>query len=295
MRLRLTILALFTPLFALAESVSCSDRPGAADRAPAIAAFLSATTLPPLAMPSGPDSGPWLEGNSIDNCVHVLPSTRNGKSAAALDRAVLRAELQSAMETLGMRPSGLEILSAVPDPLPMGSLRLSRPTFRPEGGTGGECHFQSYGTLQDAPRHSITIRLEGRFRVSETDAFAARDLSAGSKLAAKDIELRPRPGCPSAVSNLPSDVSGFVLRRPARKGDPIRPVDLSPPLTIERGGPLQIVFHSDRLTVAVSGTAASDGRLNQLIFARNASSGKLVRVRLTAPGMGTAVSDEAFR
>lgn len=83
------------------------------------------------------------------------------------------------------------------------------------------------------------------------------------------------------------DVAGQTARVPIRNGEVISPRQLEASLAVRRGDAITLQVRRGGLLIRTKGFALEDGRLNQQIDVRNASSGRELRGVVTAPGVVT--------
>jgi len=80
-------------------------------------------------------------------------------------------------------------------------------------------------------------------------------------------------------------ILGKRLKRSVRAQSVISSSDVEIPPMIKRGQVVKIIFYQGSLYLTATGIAGTDGKLNQIIRVRNASSNKLIQGRVTAPGV----------
>ena len=80
-------------------------------------------------------------------------------------------------------------------------------------------------------------------------------------------------------------ILGKRLKRSVRSQDVINATDVEIPPMIKRGQLVKIIFYQGSIYLTATGVARTDGKLNQVIRVRNASSNKLIQAKVTAPGV----------
>ncbi len=143
---------------------------------------------------------------------------------------------------------------------------------------------------------SIIIRADGRVRKNlsvkgKVQAFAlvavtTANIKRGSiltptntQLIKKDISKLRNP-----CFNL-RNILGKRLTRTARAGSAINTSDVEFPPLVRKGHLVKILISSGTLYVSATGIARMNGKLNQVIRVRNASSQKVIFCRVAAPGI----------
>ena len=80
-------------------------------------------------------------------------------------------------------------------------------------------------------------------------------------------------------------VLGKRLKRAVRAHGVIEAADVEIPPIVKRGEYVKIIITQGQLHLTATGIASTDGKLNEIIRVRNASSDKLIRGKVTAPGI----------
>ncbi len=80
-------------------------------------------------------------------------------------------------------------------------------------------------------------------------------------------------------------VLGKRLKRSVRAHNVIEASDVEIPPMVRRGQYVKIIVSHGNLHITATGIASADGKLNEIIRVRNASSDKLIRGKVTAPGI----------
>lgn len=109
-------------------------------------------------------------------------------------------------------------------------------------------------------------------------------VAPGAPLGPREVALERRDitQVADAVSDL-DVLSGMVSRRTLRAGELLRLNQLVAPQLVKRGAAVRIVGRAARVEVSVAGEALDNGALDALVRVRNASSGAVIRARVTGP------------
>lgn len=83
----------------------------------------------------------------------------------------------------------------------------------------------------------------------------------------------------------PIDAVGQTSRRLLRAGDVLRNSSLSAPILVKRGDAVVMIARQDGIEVSTAGEALDAGAKGAMVRVRNASSGQIVRMRVSAAGM----------
>ncbi len=143
---------------------------------------------------------------------------------------------------------------------------------------------------------SIIIRIEDRVRKNlsikgKVQAFApvavvSKNVKRGSMLTPsntqlinKDISVLRNP-----CFNL-REILGKKVTRSFRVGSVINATYVEFPPLVRKGQLVKILINSGSLYISATGIARTNGKLNQVIRVRNASSKKLIFCKVTAPGI----------
>lgn len=124
-----------------------------------------------------------------------------------------------------------------------------------------------------------------RARISAQVVVTAAPLAAGEVLAAAHVTLERRDI--TNVSDALGDtaaVLGQTSRRSLRAGELLRAGQLVAPIVIKRGDAVVMVARMEGIEVTTAGQALDAGAQDAVIRVRNAASGQIVRMRVTAPG-----------
>lgn len=124
-----------------------------------------------------------------------------------------------------------------------------------------------------------------RARISAPVAVTAAPVAAGDVLAASHITLERRDITNVADAlGAPEAALGQTTRRSLRAGELLRAGQLTAPTVIKRGDAVVMVARMDGIEVTTAGQALEAGAQGATIRVRNAASGQIVRMRVTAPG-----------
>lgn len=124
-----------------------------------------------------------------------------------------------------------------------------------------------------------------RASVSALVAVAAAPLAAGQTLTAQDVTLERRD-----VSTLADTISaaeaatGQATRRSLRAGEVLRQAQLSAPLLVKRGEAVMMLARFEAIEISTAGEALDAGAMHALVRVRNLANGRVVRMRVIAPG-----------
>lgn len=154
----------------------------------------------------------------------------------------------------------------------------------------------SHPSIIKSSRFSLIIRVDGKVRKNlsiqgKLKAMApvvivTESLQRGSiltqgntKTIVKDLTEYDAPHTDQR------QILGKRLKRTLRANRVINAEDVEIPPMIRRGQVVKIIFYQGSLYLTATGIARSDGKLNQIIRVRNESSNKLIRGKVTAPGI----------
>lgn len=124
-----------------------------------------------------------------------------------------------------------------------------------------------------------------RARISAQVVVSAAPLAAGEVLAASHVTLERRDitNVADALGDTAA-VLGQTSRRSLRAGELLRAGQLVAPIVIKRGDAVVMVARMEGIEVTTAGQALDAGAQDAVIRVRNAASGQIVRMRVTAPG-----------
>jgi len=145
-------------------------------------------------------------------------------------------------------------------------------------------------------RFSIICRVEGK--VEKNFSIQGELRALAPVVIATDSLRRGAILTPGNTKNVVKDLTehddpctdqrlilGKRLKRSVRAQAVINASDVEIPPMIKRGQLVKIIFYQGSLYLTATGVARTDGKLNQIIRVRNASSNKLIQGRVTAPGV----------
>lgn len=118
-------------------------------------------------------------------------------------------------------------------------------------------------------------------------AVASRSLGRGHRIAQDDMTMALRDTGQLRQGFVVDETSalGKELRRPLKAGEPVRLGLLIEPTVVERGDQVRLHARMGTISVDTTGTALSSGRVGEQIRVRNDRSERIVRGRITGPGM----------
>lgn len=125
-----------------------------------------------------------------------------------------------------------------------------------------------------------------RARISASVAITATPVAANEVLTDANVTVGQRDitSITDPVVS-PIDAVGQTSRRSLRAGDVLRNSSLSAPILVKRGDAVVMIARQDGIEVSTAGEALDTGAKGALVRVRNASSGQVVRMRVSAPGM----------
>lgn len=125
-----------------------------------------------------------------------------------------------------------------------------------------------------------------RARISASVVVAATPIAANEVLTDAHVTVGQRDitSITDPVVS-PIDAVGQTSRRSLRAGDVLRNNSLNAPVLVKRGDAVVMIARQDGIEVSTAGEALDAGARGALVRVRNASSGQVVRMRVTAPGM----------
>ena len=113
---------------------------------------------------------------------------------------------------------------------------------------------------------------------------AARTLERGVAVSASDMAYATevRWGEPEAGDH--PVVEGWTTQRVVREGEPLRAPAVQPPMVVQSGQPVEVLWRRGRVGVRVPGKAAGSGPLGAEVYVRT-DSGRRLRGVVVAPGV----------
>jgi flagella basal body P-ring formation protein FlgA len=124
-----------------------------------------------------------------------------------------------------------------------------------------------------------------RAHVTAMVAVAGAPVAANDTLTDAQVTIERRD-----ISNIvdpvaaPQDAVGKMSRRMLRPGDILRSGQLSTPILVKRGDAVTMVARLQGIEVSTAGEALDAGGEGAAVRVRNASSGQVVRMRVSGPG-----------
>lgn len=147
---------------------------------------------------------------------------------------------------------------------------------------------------RQATRMRFAVRCPGasrqeyivRARISASVVVAATPIAANEVLTDAHVTVGQRDitSITDPVVS-PIDAVGQTSRRSLRAGDVLRNNSLSAPVLVKRGDAVVMIARQDGIEVSTAGEALDAGAKGALVRVRNASSGQIVRMRVSAAGM----------
>lgn len=130
-------------------------------------------------------------------------------------------------------------------------------------------------------RAEFLVRATVTARVQVT----AAPVAAGQALTMDDLAVERRDITAIADSIADQqDALGLSSRRMLRGGEVLRKSQLQTVALVKRGQEVRIVARREQIEVSMSGEALDHGALDAVIKVRNATSGAVIRARVTGPG-----------
>lgn len=170
----------------------------------------------------------------------------------------------------------------IPFMLPKGKLAIevipSNPTILKSS------RFSLIFRVDDKVRKNISI--QGDLKALAPVVTATSSLRRGTILSHDNTteSLKDLTGYENPVTDQ-GLVLGKRLKRAVRAHGVIEASDVEIPPLVRRGQYVKIIVSHGKLHITATGIANADGKLNEVIRVRNASSDKLIRGRVTAPGI----------
>lgn len=191
-----------------------------------------------------------------------------------------RAELEKQAEASGLADARFELTvvppraaPACPGPVEVDVLDTRQPT---------RMRFAVRCPGAGASRQEYIVRA----RISASVVITATPVAANEVLTDSNVTVGQRDitSITDPVVS-PIDAVGQTSRRSLRAGDVLRNSSLSAPVLVKRGDAVVMIAREDGIEVSTAGEALDTGAKGALVRVRNASSGQVVRMRVTAPGM----------
>lgn len=124
-----------------------------------------------------------------------------------------------------------------------------------------------------------------RGSISALVAVTAAPVAAGQMLTAQDVTLERRDVTTlnDALGSAEA-ATGQASRRSLRAGEVLRQAQLSAPVLVKRGEAVVMLARFEALEISTAGEALDAGAMNALVRVRNLANGRVVRMRVIAPG-----------
>lgn len=124
-----------------------------------------------------------------------------------------------------------------------------------------------------------------RGSVSALVAVTAVPVAAGQALTVQDVTLERRDVTTIADAIGSAEAAtGQATRRSLRAGEVLRQAQLSAPVLVKRGEAVIMLARFEALEISTAGEALDNGAVNALVRVRNLANGRVVRMRVIAPG-----------
>ncbi len=124
-----------------------------------------------------------------------------------------------------------------------------------------------------------------RARVSALVAVAGAPLKSGEPITDDQVALERRDvTLVGDAIGAPDLAVGQSSRRNLRAGEILRAGQLSAPLLVKRGDPVQMVARIEGVEVSMAGESLDAGARGAVVRVRNSGSGQVVRMRVAGAG-----------
>lgn len=227
---------------------------------------------------------------------------RAGIEAPARDLCVQRAarvytpaDLLPVLRAAAPEAASIEILDTCRVPLPAGTLRFAWSGLSRKPGAPDRLLWRGQ-VVYDGSR-TASLWADVRITVPRQGLYARRDLAAGHKLTADDLDVahRDAPALEAAPLERLDEALGRECRRAIAAGAPVVASLLQEPLAVARGDKLEVRAEHGGAVVTTSATAEFAARLGAPVLLRNAANGQRIRARVEAPGKAVALVEELPR
>lgn len=190
-----------------------------------------------------------------------------------------RAELERQMSASGLTEAQFEVSVVSPRAAPACSQNVAIEPLD----TRFPQRMRFVARCPDTPgwRYEYAVRA----RVTAMVAVASAPVAANDTLTDAQVTIERRD-----ISNIadpvaaPQDAVGKMSRRMLRPGDILRSGQLSNPILVKRGDAVTMVARVEGIEVSTAGEALDAGGAGTIVRVRNASSGQVVRMRVSGPG-----------
>ena len=133
-------------------------------------------------------------------------------------------------------------------------------------------------------RHGANESVRVRAGVRTTAPVAARDLTRGTELGPGDIRFDTTVRWGEPLDDGPEATEGWVVQRLLREGEPLRTPAVQPPLAVQSGEPVALVWERAGVGLRVAGKAAGSAAVGQRVYVRTENGRRLEGV-VVAPGV----------
>ncbi|HVV92274.1 MAG TPA: flagellar basal body P-ring formation chaperone FlgA [Hyphomicrobiales bacterium] len=153
-------------------------------------------------------------------------------------------------------------------------------------------HFQAVLIVRRRDGGAERRTLTGTAVETAAVVVAARDLSPGTVVGTKDVEVvrRPRAGLARQSLSAVASAVGLEARRAIRAGETIRAGDLGEPELVKRGDVVTVVLAAPGMTLTVRGQAMRDGRRGDLVTVQNLLSKRILQGTVTGTAEVTLIA-----
>ncbi len=112
----------------------------------------------------------------------------------------------------------------------------------------------------------------------------SRNIMAGEKIEASDLEWSDVAIAPQGAPSDPDRAIGMVARRPLRAGSAIAASDVAAAKVIKRDDTVNVAFEQDGINLVLQGKAMSDAVLGEPVEVMNLQSKKTIEAVASGPG-----------
>ena len=276
-------------LLAMTMQPTCTtidgDQITAADLARAIPEFAEAPPGKVIGYAPSPGSRRVIRIDELKRLARQLdvPATPNREACFEWQLApVSRGEIVAVMrQSLEAPDARIEVLQVSRTVTPRGTYVFPRTGL---SRSATDILWRGYVAYGKGRRFDIWARV--RIAVPLTRVVAVRTINAGEAIGALQVRLETVIGFPQGdqeARNL-SEVVGRVALGLISAGRPVLLSQLSAPLDVKAGEPVEVEVTSGRARLALEGQAANSGREGDIISVRNTKSGKIFRARVEGKG-----------
>lgn len=144
-------------------------------------------------------------------------------------------------------------------------------------------------------------RLSGRAYPVAQVPVLQRDMQPGEVVHADDIEWVKLPTNRVSLNMITSQdkLLGMSPRRPVRQGEPVRINDMQPPVVVEKGTQVDVLYQTGALSLTAHGRALESGAIGDMVSVLNTTSNRTIQgvvtgpntVSISAPGVSRAAAN----